>query len=439
MFAPGIVEPSANMGIPERERSPAETRSVHGNTGKRAPTILMVSSSAGLRDMALLVDTGGAMPLYPSGIITSPFLVFPQWHGTENSFQRRYQTAMLTIGELYRSNWPPASFPTFIKQYDTRSHLPIRVFLPQSYDMSTGIPLPVLFTVHGGGFSMGSATDDDRWNRLFADTQGVMVVGLNHSKAPYAPYPTAIYDLEAVILAVMNDISLPIDRTRTAIGGSFSGATLAFAVAQLARIRTQVAFRAVFSSCGLLELGIPASAKAKTRPYKPGLSSARSGATDSMANALPSIQWGYTPAGTDMTDPLYAPFYAPASALPPHVCLLAAELDILAHDAWRMACRLAGRRVPGMEEQVGRPGVGARGMLELTDAAFGFEVVMGASSGGGVRSVKWLLVPDALHGFDLRLPDALAGDDESREDANMKTRQAVVALGQWLRGVVWGM
>lgn len=310
------------------------------------------------------------------------------------------------------------------------------MFLPQSYDIASGVILPVLFTIHGGGFSMGSATDDDRWNRLMADSQNIMVVGLNHSKAPLAPYPTSIHDLEAVILAVISDMTLPIDRTRTAIGGSFSGATLAFAVVQLPSIKQQVAFKAVFSSCGILELGIPATVKAGTRPYKPNLSPARSAMTDSLTNALPSMQWSYTPAGTNMTDPLYAPFYARASALPPHVCLVAAELDLLAHDSWQMACRLAGRRVPGIDEPVGRQREGARHNLELTDEKFAFENVT-RQTGGGRGSIKWLLVPDALHGFDLRTPDALIGDDETREDANEKTRKVVAQLGQWLRDTVW--
>lgn len=310
-------------------------------------------------------------------------------------------------------------------------------FLPQTYIASSGTILPVLLTVHGGGFSMGSATDDDRWNRLMADTQGFMVIGLNYSKSPLAPYPTAIYDLEAVVLAVMNDMTLPIDRTRTAIGGSGSGATLAFAAVQLQSIRQQVGFQAVFSSCGLLELGIPTSGKAETRPYKPALSSARSGTTDTLADALPSIQWSYTPTGTDMTDPLYAPFYAAASSLPRHIYLMAAELDILAHDSWRMACRLAGRRVPGLDERVGRPGVGASSKLELADERFAFEASK-AQSNGGESSIKWLLVPDVLHGFDLRTPDALIGDDDTIEDANEKTKQAISLLGQWLKDTVWG-
>ncbi|KAK6193369.1 hypothetical protein LQW54_012522 [Pestalotiopsis sp. IQ-011] len=344
---------------------------------------------------------------------------------------------MITIGELYRSTWPPISRPTFVKQYEIRSHLPVRIFLPSTYDPSSGAILPTIFTVHGGGFSTGSATDDDRWNRLMADMHGFMVIGLNHSKTPNAPYPAAIYDLEAVILAVMSDPTLPIDRMRTAIGGSFSGATLAFAVVQLQSIRQHVGFQAAFSSCGLLELGIAASAKAKTRPYKEELSAARSGTADSLNSALSPIQWSYTPEGTDMTDPLYAPFYAPANALLPHVCLVAAELDTLAHDSWRMACRLAERQIPSMNEPVGRPRSGDRQALELEDERFAFERVTLQPSGER-SSIKWLLVPDVLHGFDLRTPEPLLGDESTAEDASEKTKQVMALLGQWLRNTVWG-
>lgn len=46
---------------------------------------------------------------------------------------------MLTIGELYRSNWPPASYPTFTKQYEVRSHLPIRYVPEQTLTLARGI------------------------------------------------------------------------------------------------------------------------------------------------------------------------------------------------------------------------------------------------------------------------------------------------------------
>ncbi|KAH8647110.1 Alpha/Beta hydrolase protein [Xylariales sp. PMI_506] len=342
---------------------------------------------------------------------------------------------MLTIGELYQPAWLQTSYPTCIRQYDARPHLPVRVFLPHTYDFALAQPIPVLFTIHGGGFTTGSATDDDRWNRLFADSQRIIVIGLNYSHAPFAPYPTALHDLEAVILATIGDVTVPMDRNRIAIGGSDSGANLALAVAQLPAVRQQVRPRAALSICGLLELAIPTAVKAETRWYKASLSSARAAATDPLANSLPAMLWAYVPAGTNLIDPLCSPFYADAAVLPPHVCLVAAELDLLAHDAWRMACRLAARsQIPDLEDRVGRPAVGAiRGALDLADERFGFEQV----TGRGHRSVKWLLVPDVLHEFDMRMPDALAGDDETRNDASEKTKKVMCAVGQWLRDVAW--
>ena len=311
------------------------------------------------------------------------------------------------------------------------------------------------------------------------------MVSLNYSKAPLAPFPTGLYDLEAVILAVLADESLPIDRSsyssrrglsRTAIAGFSAGGNLALAVSQLPRIRAHpLAPAAAVSVYGCVDLSVPPREKARNRPYKPMMGPPRGAPTDGLLRYCPTFDWCYIPYGHDLRDPLLSPAYARREDLPPFVCLVAAELDMIAHEGWRMACRLSQegaeaqdsggkgtsqgqqqgrRRIPDRESQdpaeriCGREEVSDRlDTLEgaadpedgeedgAADERFGFEE---SWARGGV---KWLLVQDVMHGFDnAEVREATAmGDWETIRDAQVKTRLYMDELGSWLRSKVWGL
>lgn len=340
------------------------------------------------------------------------------------------------------------------------------IFFPSSYDQSSPKTLPTLFTIHGGGFCIGHIRDDDEWNRAFADGQDVLVIALNYSKAPGAPFPTGLHDIEALLLAILADESLPIDRTsraghsRTAILGFSAGGNLALTVSQLPSIRTHAqAPAAAVSVYGYLDLSVPPADKLASRPYKRSLDKPRGDDVDALSALVPTFDWSYVPYGQDLRDPLLSPIFAPRENLPPFVGLVAAELDMLAHESWRMACRLArdgvaaarGRDaarkydpLPDLKSEdaalrvCGRKEVAAvRGELEIArsagevDRRFAFEENW---QGGGV---KWLLVPDALHGFDNKHIREIMGGDETMKDAEAKTRAEMDELGRWLKGRVW--
>ncbi|RSL90994.1 hypothetical protein CEP51_000439 [Fusarium floridanum] len=131
----------------------------------------------------------------------------------------------------------PNDPPNSSKSYPCRPNLPIRIFMPESKLHSSDQALPTLFTVHGGGFVMGSPQNDDAWNRYFSNTYSILVIALNYPKAPSARFPTAIYDLEQLILAVLSDSSLPIDKDRVAIAGFSAGGNLALSVSTLPMIK----------------------------------------------------------------------------------------------------------------------------------------------------------------------------------------------------------
>lgn len=372
--------------------------------------------------------------------------------------------------------YPPGAGwgPNIVKAYEVRPRMGVRIFFPSSYDLTSPQTLPTILSIHGGGFCIGTARDDDQWNRAFADSQGMLVISLPYSKAPRAPFPGALHDLEALYLAVLGDESLPIDRTsrrsgRVALLGFDAGANLALALGQLPRVkRSATPPTAVVSISGYLDLERPVAHKLANRPYKPTLPFPRNSRTDALAAAYEAYVWSYVPYGHDLFDPLLSPAFANCGddgGLPPHVCLVGAELDVLAHESWRMACRLvkamgvsqgdgkrARWRVPDpdegnvLERVCGRAAANeSRGQYEMSELARDDEAIEGKDGvdeskrfgfeerwTDGEGSVKWILIPDALHGFDRGAGMSAAGEEA-------KMRAYIDNVGRWLRSTVWRM
>ncbi|XXG95508.1 hypothetical protein Hte_001772 [Hypoxylon texense] len=308
------------------------------------------------------------------------------------------------------------------------------IFFPKSYDPKTSqSPLPTLFSIHGGGFCVGRSNDDDEWNARFASMHSVLVIAVNYRKAPAYPFPTAVYDAEALVLAAFEDESLPIDKTRIAIGGFSAGGCLSLTVCQLPSIREKVKPSAALPIYAVVDQSIPGEVKVTTRYYKPSLGGGvRAEPTDYLAKLAPVFTGSYISPGTNLKDVRLSPCFAPRDTLPPHIFFVGVELDQLAHETWRMANKFAGRPEPTFTDKVGQEKPSAeKGQLILDDERFAFEHVDEDKK----RSVRWLLVPDQVHGYD-RIPKEWH-DKESLEDAKLKEIASQKILGEWLREFVW--
>lgn len=306
------------------------------------------------------------------------------------------------------------------------------VFFPENYDQTSPEQLPLVFSIHGGGFCIGSPEDDDKWNRYFADEHKFLVVEMNYRKAPWYPFPTAVHDLEALMLAVIADESLPFDKNRVAITGFSAGGNLALSVAQLPSIREKVKPSALLPIYPAVDLSIPPGERVKRRHYKPDLGpGARGASVDMLARFSPIFNWSYINPGQDLHDPLLSPFFVGKDVFPSNIYIVAAELDQLAHESWRLACKLGGRAVPDPTDLVGQPKPAAQnGALILDNERFAWQ----KDTPDG--SIRWLLVPDQIHGFD-HVPQGWFGHLPSWEDAQVKTELYQNLLGEWLRQVVW--
>jgi acetyl esterase/lipase len=99
-------------------------------------------------------------------------------------------------------------------------------------------PAPALLWIHGGGYVIGNAQQDDALCRRFSRELGITVAAVDYRLAPEHPYPAPLEDCYSALTWLAG---LPaVDPARVAIGGGSAGGGLAAALALLARDRGKV-------------------------------------------------------------------------------------------------------------------------------------------------------------------------------------------------------
>jgi acetyl esterase/lipase len=124
--------------------------------------------------------------------------------------------------------------PADVEVLTLTSGVGVRLYRPAN---ATG-PGPALLWIHGGGYVVGRAVQDDVLCRRFARALGATVASVEYRLAPEHPYPTPVEDCYSALtwLALLPAV----DRARVAIGGGSAGGGLAAALALLARDRGDV-------------------------------------------------------------------------------------------------------------------------------------------------------------------------------------------------------
>lgn len=94
-----------------------------------------------------------------------------------------------------------------------------------------GTPRPAMLWIHGGGYVIGAAQQDDGICARFAERLGVVVVSVDYRLAPEHPFPAPLDDCIAAYEYVLTEAhSLGIDTTRLVIAGQSAGGGLAAAL-----------------------------------------------------------------------------------------------------------------------------------------------------------------------------------------------------------------
>jgi acetyl esterase/lipase len=97
--------------------------------------------------------------------------------------------------------------------------IPLRVIAPDR-------PRGVYLHIHGGGWTWGSASEQDPWLDRLADTCGMACVSVDYRLAPEHPYPAAPDDCEVAALWLVREGAASFGATRLLIGGESAGAHL---------------------------------------------------------------------------------------------------------------------------------------------------------------------------------------------------------------------
>lgn len=101
----------------------------------------------------------------------------------------------------------------------------VRIFSPLE---STRTPRPALVWIHGGGYIMGNAQQDDGLCADFARTLDMTVISVDYRLAPEHAYPAPLDDCFAALEFMFRQAGLlGIDCARYAIGGASAGGGLA--------------------------------------------------------------------------------------------------------------------------------------------------------------------------------------------------------------------
>src|SRR6266568_8295499 len=113
----------------------------------------------------------------------------------------------------------------------------VLVYLPTT----ARAPLPALLWIHGGGYVIGTADQEDLGVKSIVSAVGCAAVSVDYHLAPETPHPGPVEDCYAALHWLYTHAEeLGVDTTHIAIGGASAGGGLAAGLALLTRDRGEV-------------------------------------------------------------------------------------------------------------------------------------------------------------------------------------------------------
>jgi acetyl esterase/lipase len=195
--------------------------------------------------------------------------------------------------------------------------------------------------MHGGGYVMGAAAQDDGTCRHLAESLGIVVAAVDYRLAPEHKFPIPLQDCHDALTWLANDPE--VDPARIAVGGASAGGGLAASLALFAAERGEVPI--VFQSLTYPMLDDRSA-------LRTGLDQRRFRLWNVKANRFGWESYTGFPPGSPQISPVAAPArYQDLSNLPP-AWIGIGTLDLFYEEALAYAQRLRAAGVPCQVEVV---------------------------------------------------------------------------------------
>ncbi|KAL9107596.1 MAG: hypothetical protein Q9227_007499 [Pyrenula ochraceoflavens] len=135
---------------------------------------------------------------------------------------------------LHDFSSPKPPKPSFIRTLlppPRGSRVELQFYVPSDYksQVRKGHHYPVVVNFHGGGFCLGTATDDRYWARMVLEETPAVFVSVGYRLAPEHPFPVAVDDcVESLLYLSAHAEDLGLDTSKVALTGFSAGGNLAF-------------------------------------------------------------------------------------------------------------------------------------------------------------------------------------------------------------------
>ncbi|KAH8885461.1 alpha/beta-hydrolase [Thozetella sp. PMI_491] len=221
----------------------------------------------------------------------------------------------------------------------------LHFYTPKGYEKAEqGTRYPAVVNFHGGGFTIGAATDDARFARVVLEQCRAVFVSVEYRLAPEYPFPTAVEDgADALLYLIRNATDLHIDTMRLATSGFSAGGN--------------ICITAPLRLASYLKSGasIPKHKIVAVAPWYPitDYTLTRAGRREVTINPKKALPTFFTdlfdasylyPPDLDLANPLLSPSKASdeqlAEGLPQNVIFHTCEWDMLLREGEQLATRL---------------------------------------------------------------------------------------------------
>ncbi|KAL3423404.1 hypothetical protein PVAG01_05151 [Phlyctema vagabunda] len=146
--------------------------------------------------------------------------------------------ALMAVGmKLHHFADPKPPSPSFkivipSRLSDSPGTFKLVLYVPEGYlDEDSDYRWPVVINFHGGGFTLGTGTDDARWAAAIVEKTDAVLVSVEYRLAPEYPFSVGVEDgTDALIYIASHAEELRLDPQRIALSGFSAGGNYALTV-----------------------------------------------------------------------------------------------------------------------------------------------------------------------------------------------------------------